>query len=367
MLVQIGNIFDSKAKTLVNTVNCVGVMGKGIALEFKNRYPSMYKEYADLCKVGEVKPGVPYFYKDLLGTSILNFPTKDHWRSPSKLSYVINGLDWFVANYSDLGIDSIAFPPLGCGNGGLSWEIVGPIMYQKLKDLPIDIEIYAPFGTKQEQLSEKFLDRAFANNSEDVLGIKQAKRNNNWDLLMYVVRELSEYRYSLYVGRTIFQKICYVMTRQGVNTGFEFSKGSYGPYSPQIKEAISILSNSNLIREDNCNKMIRMIVADAFVFEKSQFSKKDIDAANKTIDLFSRVKNTEQAEMIATVLYSYDQLSNKKVNSQVFDNEIYDFVTTWKKHWKSAKDDAIYSTIKNLSMFEWINASPSKTSEYDEL
>lgn len=366
MLVQIGNIFDSKAKTLVNTVNCVGVMGKGIALEFKNRYPSMYKEYVSLCKSGDVKPGVPYFHRDLLGTSILNFPTKDHWRSPSKLSYVISGLDWFVDNYSNLGIDSIAFPPLGCGNGGLSWEIVGPIMYQKLKDLPIDIEIYAPFGTKQEQLSLKFLDRPLVNNN-DVLGIKLAKRNNNWDLLMYVVRELSQYKYSLYVGRTIFQKICYVMTRQGINTGFEFSKGSYGPYSPQIKEAISILSNSNLIREDNCNQMIRMIVSDSFDFDKSQFSAKEIEAADKTIDLFSRVKNTEQAEMISTVLYSYDQLSSKSSNKQVLDCDIYSFVTNWKKHWKPSKDAAIYSTIENLSMLEWINAFPSNKFDYDEL
>ncbi len=142
MKVLIGSIFDSTMQTLVNTVNCVGVMGKGIALEFKKRFPDMFKEYVKLCEQKQVRPGQPYFYQDFFGTSILNFPTKDHWRSPSKLTYIINGLDWFVTNYQSYGIASIAFPPLGCENGGLSWDTVCPIMYEKLSQLPIEIEIW---------------------------------------------------------------------------------------------------------------------------------------------------------------------------------------------------------------------------------
>lgn len=157
MKILLGNIFDSKCSTLVNTVNCVGVMGKGIALEFKKRYPEMFREYQVLCKDGKVKPGQPYLYRDASGISILNFPTKDHWRFPSKFSYVCDGLDWFAKYYQELGITSIAFPALGCGNGGLKWEDVGPEMYRKLKDLPIEIEIYAPFGTSKEQLSLDFM------------------------------------------------------------------------------------------------------------------------------------------------------------------------------------------------------------------
>ena len=81
MKILLGNIFDSKCSTLVNTVNCAGVMGKGIALEFKKRYPEMFREYQILCKEGKVQPGKPYLYHDLTGASIINFPTKDHWRS----------------------------------------------------------------------------------------------------------------------------------------------------------------------------------------------------------------------------------------------------------------------------------------------
>ena len=157
MIITIGNIFDSKADVLVNTVNCVGVMGKGIALDFKKRFPMMFSDYSERCAAHELKPGKPYYYHDLTGASVINFPTKDHWSSPSKLSYIIDGLDWFVENYESYGIKSVAFPPLGCGNGGLTWDIIGPIMYQKLIKLPIYIEIYAPFGTSPDKLKPEFL------------------------------------------------------------------------------------------------------------------------------------------------------------------------------------------------------------------
>ena len=102
MKILIGNLFDSKAQTLVNTVNCVGVMGKGIALEFKKRYPLMFDEYSNKCKLKEVKPGTPYLYQDITGVSVLSFPTKDNWRSPSKLSYIVDGLDQTVHTMKEL-------------------------------------------------------------------------------------------------------------------------------------------------------------------------------------------------------------------------------------------------------------------------
>lgn len=144
MIIKTGNIFESKCNTLVNAVNCVGVMGKGIALEFKRRYPEMYLDYVDRCKAREVKTGKPYVYQNSDEVKILNFPTKAHWKSASHLSYIAEGLDWFIKHYDEYGIKSVAFPALGCGNGGLRWEDVEQIMFCKLYDLPIEIEIYAP-------------------------------------------------------------------------------------------------------------------------------------------------------------------------------------------------------------------------------
>src|SRR5260370_30407525 len=121
-----GNWLESKAQTLVNTVNCVGVMGKGIALEFKRHFPDMYADYEQRCAQEKVRLGEPYLYKRVTAPWILNFPTKGHWRSVSKLSDIVAGLDFVRKHYKEWGIQSIAVPPLGCGNGQLEWNIVGP-------------------------------------------------------------------------------------------------------------------------------------------------------------------------------------------------------------------------------------------------
>ena len=358
MKISVGNIFESKAKTLVNTINCVGIMGKGIALEFKQKYPYMYKEYIALCNRKAIKPGEPYLYADLMSTSIINFPTKDHWKSPSKLSYIINGLQWFKDNYDKLGIVSIAFPPLGCGNGGLSWDIVGPIMYENLVNLPIEIEIYAPYGTASDKLTSAFLSKNYIHSTSDILGNKNIKFNDKWLLILYVVKKLSENRYVLNVGRTIFQKICYVLNSEGVNIGAVFTKGSYGPYSPQIKNIIMVLSNANLIIEKQLGQMISVEITNKFSFDKNKYSIQELDAVEKTIDLFSRIKSTEQAEIIATVLFSYELI--KKENDKIMDKDIFNFVLNWKPKWKINNETIINSTIQNLAMLDWINVTPSK-------
>lgn len=354
MIVKIGNIFESNCSTIVNTVNCVGVMGKGIALEFKKKYPEMFMEYILKCDRGEVKPGLPYIYQDK-GISILNFPTKDHWRSPSRLSYIIDGLNWFVENYEKFGIDSIAFPPLGCGNGGLTWNVVGPIMYQKLSKLPINIEIYAPFGTSQREITEEFLTNSVS--ESDFLGNSNSKVNSKWYLILQVVKELNERKYALKVGRTIYQKICYVLTRNGVDTGFVFFKGSYGPFSSQVKDSITALANANLIVEKQLGRMISLSVSDGVEIHRDKFTEEELNAVKKTVDLFGRVKSTDQAEMIATVLYSYDQLVQDK--SVVSDKDVYDYVIDWKPYWKAEKEFDLCDTIQNMAMLSLMNVSCS--------
>jgi O-acetyl-ADP-ribose deacetylase (regulator of RNase III) len=131
----------SSSQTVVNTVNTVGVMGKGIAAAFKGRYPDMFAEYKILCKQGDIAPGSFWLWK---GPEqwVLNFATKKHWRNPSKIEYVRDGLIEFREQYEALGIREIAFPRLGCGNGGLDWAEVRPLMVDMLHDLPITIYIH---------------------------------------------------------------------------------------------------------------------------------------------------------------------------------------------------------------------------------
>jgi uncharacterized protein YwgA len=355
MIVKIGDIFESKCSTIVNTVNCVGVMGKGIALEFKKRYPEMFMDYVKKCNSGQVQTGIPYVYDNGDGMKILNFPTKDHWRSPSRLSFVVEGLDWFVENYEKYEITSIAFPPLGCGNGGLTWDVVGPIMYQKLSGLPLEVEIYAPFGVSRNEITDDFLSKTVI--VDDILGKSNLKVNPKWYLILEAVRELNSRTYSLKVGRTIYQKICYVMTRNGVNTGFTFSKGSYGPYSADVKASITTLANANLIIEQTLGRMVSLSVSDNVVIHEDKFSGDEWLAMKKTVDLFGRVKSTDQAEMIATVLYSYDELNNGK--QKISDKDVYDFVMNWKPHWEQEKNYEVCDTIYNLAMLSLISVTHS--------
>ena len=131
-----GSLFDSPAQTLVNTVNTVGIMGKGIAKEFKSRFPEMYPRYRKYCDRKQLVVGKLFLYRTP-NKWVLNFPTKKHWRHPSKMEWIESGLEKFVDTYTDQGVTSVSFPQLGCGNGGLNWNDVRPVMEAHLSKLPI--------------------------------------------------------------------------------------------------------------------------------------------------------------------------------------------------------------------------------------
>ena len=153
-----GNLLDAPVQALVNTVNTVGVMGKGIALQFKNSFPENAKVYTDAVKEGKVKLGeVLVVSVNPIGTVryIINFPTKGHWRYPSKLAWVQSGLEDLKQKLQEYNITSVALPPLGCGNGGLKWDEVKPVIENALKDLPIDITVYEPSADVQQILKKE--------------------------------------------------------------------------------------------------------------------------------------------------------------------------------------------------------------------
>lgn len=212
-----------------------------------------------------------------------------------------------------------------------------------------------PFGTNPREITAEFLSN---NVSEtDVLGNITSRVNSKWYLILLVVKALNERKYALKVGRTIYQKICYVLTRNGIDTGFVFSKGSYGPFSSQVKDSINALANANLIVERQLGRMISLSVSDKVEIHKDDFSDEEINAAKKTIDLFGRIKSTDQAEMVATVLYSYDQLAKEK--EVISDNDVYEYVLDWKPHWKSEKEFELCETIQNMAMLSLMKISCS--------
>ena len=164
-----GNIFNTKCQTIVNTVNCVGVMGKGIALVHKLRYPEMYLEYKDHCAKNFIKPGhLSLYTKQPNAPWILNFPTKFHWKYPSKIEWLESGLQKFIESYENKGITSIAFPLLGTHNGGLDTEIVKSLMDKYLSQCNIEIEIYDYDPEAKDDLFETFKNSWLSLNENEI-------------------------------------------------------------------------------------------------------------------------------------------------------------------------------------------------------
>jgi len=356
--VIIGDIFESQAQTLVNTVNCVGIMGKGIALEFKKRFPDMFKDYVRLCETKQVRLGRPYLFKRMFQPWILNFPTKDHWRSVSRLQDIIEGLRYLQQHYKAWGITSLAVPPLGCGHGGLEWRVVGPTLYRHLKVLDIPVELYAPFGTPHEELQPSFLDE-----SEKSLSQKPAPFNiaPAWVAIVEVLNRIEKEPFHWPIGRTTFQKIAYFATECGLPTGLKYQKGSYGPYEPTLKQHLAGLVNNGLVREEQLGRMFAIHVGQTFPDARKAYEeqiKQWEPIIDKIADLFMRM-NTNQAEIAATVHFAAQE-AKANAGEKSTEKDIFDTVMKWKQKRRPPLDKKeVAITVRNLNMLSWLEAKVS--------
>lgn len=205
-----GNIFNSSMQTIVNTVNTVGFMGAGIALEYKRRFPEMYEEYNNLCTSGQLKIGKLYLWKKEIPW-VLNFPTKIHYSNPSKLEFIEKGLNKFKETYREKGITSIAFPQLGTQLGGLSWENdVQPLMYDYLHNIDIEVEIYE-FDPEADddlylnirELMKEFTEKDF----KKYLNIGKKTSENILENLDVGIRSMKDFEFVKGVGEEALKNI----------------------------------------------------------------------------------------------------------------------------------------------------------------
>lgn len=358
--VLIGDLFNSKAQTLVNTVNCVGVMGKGIALEFKKRFPEMFEDYVRRCRAGEVKLGQPYLYRQLLPPWILNFPTKDHWRSVSRLSDIVRGLVYLEEHYHAWGITSLAVPPLGTGHGQLDWRVVGPTLYRHLSRLTIPVELYAPFETPAEQLTEAFLTTA-PKSTQDWQQLTSAHQiDPAWIALVEILARIEREPYHWPIGRTSFQKLAYFATVSGLPTGLRFQKGSYGPFAPTLKQEITRLVNHHLIVEERLGQMFAVRVGPTFEDAKLIFEPYLDEYAliiNKVADLFLRMQ-TKQAETAATIHFAAENLLDYSPDAKPTECDLLQAIQDWKQRRRPPLNKVDVATaIRNLNMLSWLDVA----------
>lgn len=365
----IGNLLESKAQTLVNTVNCVGVMGKGIALQFRERFPDMYEDYVKRCADHKVHLGKPYLFKRLISPWIANFPTKAHWRSVARIADIIAGLKYLAAHYREWGITSLAVPPLGCGEGQLDWAVVGPTLYRYLTQLDIPVELYAPYGTPEEQLKETFLARPVELES-NVNGKKSEHRRIDpaWVALVAILDRIQREPYHWPIGRTTFQKIAYFATESGLPTSLRFHRGSYGPFAPDLKPFTTRLVNNGLIQEEQLGQMFAVKPGPTFADAANRFSH-ELEAwdsiMERIADLLLRMR-TPDAELAATVHFAARSLEKSGAEKPT-ELEVFAEVKRWKhRHRPPLKDEDIAQTIRNLSVLNWLDVRPSADLPFTE-
>jgi len=357
-------MFESKAQTLVNTVNTVGVMGKGIALEFKKRFPEMYDDYVARCQAGRVKLGEPYVYKQSVGPWIINFPTKDHWRSVSRITDIVQGLKHLYAHYRDWGIQSMAVPPLGCGSGQLEWRVVGRTLYRWLKRFDIPVELYAPYGTPKEEVQLSFLEQEADADTPAPVSYLEA----GWVALVEILSRINSEPHHWPIGRVSFQKLAYFATLTGIPTKLEYKRASFGPFAPDLKRATTRLVNNGLIREEQMGKLFAVepgpTFKDARRAYSSQLDKWD-DEISKVTDLFLRIQ-PKHAEAAATVAFAAKGLHDR-LGRKPSELEVYNEVMAWKHRRRPPLPEAeVAWAIRGLSMLGWLDVEASKELPIEE-
>lgn len=337
-----GDLLKSRQQTLVNTVNTVGVMGKGIALAFKKRYPDMFDDYVQRCERGDLVLGRPYVFNEP-DHLVLNFPTKGHWRAVSKLSDIVAGLEYLEQHYKEWGITSIAVPPLGCGNGQLEWEVVGPTLVRHLSRLDIPAELYAPAGASTDPAQLALLD--------DQPSVAP-RVPPEWVAVVAVLDRLQRQTYHWPVGRIMFQKLAYFATEAGIATGLAFERGSYGPFNSDLKRRIGQLENNGLAVEVKRGQMFEVRVGPTYADAVAQVRDRMEPyrkAVERTVDLMARM-STHSAEVAATVHFVATECL-KKAGAVPQLHEVLEHVEAWKPG--RFKREDIIDAVALLCMRGW--------------
>lgn len=291
-----GNLLESQADCLVNTVNCEGYMGKGIAYQFKLKYPNNNKDYVKACKTKSLVIGkLHYFLED--NKVIINFPTKDKWRQKSKIEYITSGLDELLKILPQLKIKSIAIPPLGCGNGGLEWKNIKTILIEKFTPVEnvYEILIYEP--------SKSYIS----------IPKKEPKLYLSHLVLMNIKFNLNKF------NKVRLQKTCFFLDVFSDKNYFKFKKGDFGPYDNNI----SILSRQ--ISEFQSYHNITDTKKAYELAYKELISKKYNEKLNnlkpliyKACEYVNKIEDNKNLEGIATTLFLIQNNDIKNEQQLIF-------------------------------------------------
>lgn len=334
-----GDMLDSTAQALVNTVNTVGVMGKGIALQFKNQFPNNYKIYKEACKDKKLKIG------DLLVTEgesllsgkkiIINFPTKTHWRYPSEYEYIEKGLTALVNVIQERKIQSIAIPPLGSGNGGLDWTRVRTMIENQLQGVDCTIYLYEPTHAIKETLKQE-----------------RVKLTPARAMMLSVLYDLV--RNGEFVSEFAAEKVAYFLQRFGAKDSFklEFKPNFYGPYSGKVRHVLYHLNGSYVMGYSAKDKkpfeelsLIMDAEKEVNAFLESVDNQQYKEVVSKTKKFLSGYYSPFGLELLSTIDFIKSEMGKEK------EDEILNELESWSDRKRSmfANPAFVTKALQNIN------------------
>lgn len=316
-----GDLLKEQVDAIVNTVNCVGVMGKGIALQFKKKWPENFNAYRKACRTGEIKLGKIFVYKlnEFSGKPkyIVNFPTKNHWREKSKFAYIEEGLKDLKIFIQENNIRSIAIPPLGCGNGGLEWNIVKQMIENSFTSLSnIDICLFEPGHSPSAK-------QMIVNTKKPLLTFGRA-------VLIKLISLYREMEYSL--SKLEIQKLCYFGQESGLLSKLNFQKNQFGPYAYNLRHVLDQMDGHYITGvgdHDLADAQISLMPGANIAADNCLSMSLDVqDKLKKLSDLIDGFESPYGMELLATVHWAAKYSTNSN------DLEI---VTQAVHNWEPAK------------------------------
>lgn len=336
-----GDLLEEEAEALVNTVNCVGVMGRGIALQFKKAFPENFKMYTQACKKNEIQPGKMFVFQTKQLTNpryIINFPTKRHWRGKSHIEDIEVGLKALVDIIQQYNIRSIAIPPLGSGLGGLDWDVVKPCIQSVLQSLvDVHVIIYEP-----NSLFEK---RVKAHDIPDMTPGRAA-----------LIELMDRYLRGLldpFVTLLEVHKLMYFMQEAGEPLKLQYKKGVYGPYAENLRHVLNAIEGHFVSGYadggDQPGKQLHLIRGAAEKAAQCLELHSDTRARfNRVSELVDGFESPSGLELLSTVHWI---MTKERVFSQ---SAVINYVYNWNKHKRQFTERQIIVAMSVLSEKEWV-------------
>lgn len=321
-----GNILDSKTEAIVNTVNCEGFMGKGIAYQFKLKYPENNQEYTRLCRNNQFNIGDILMFKED-GKTIMNFPTKDKWRKKSEYSFIEKGLTTLKQLLIEHDINSVSIPPLGCGNGGLKWEKVRGIIENEFKDIgnEIQILIYEPLFDNKKTYKNK---------------VKKAPSlSSSHLLLMKIKMNLNKF------NKTRLQKAAFINNIISGQDYFKFKGQNFGPYAHSIdilsRDIKEYQNHFGISTKEAYEKGYETLISKKLNSKLENFS----TSLTRTLTIVNSVSSDLELELLTTILFLIEKEPERSFE------DLFVSIQEWNDHKKVSFDaEKIKNSLEKLML-----------------